>query len=63
MRIPTDNSNIQDLQTIYESMVEILELVGFEKELVIPQFLPFTMAGKRPPAPSLVRLYIGTRAC
>jgi SAM-dependent methyltransferase len=40
------------------SMVEVLELVGFEKELVIPRFLPFTMTGKRPPAALLVRLYL-----
>jgi SAM-dependent methyltransferase len=40
------------------SMTEVLELVGFEKEIVIPRFLPFTMAGKRPPAAALVRLYL-----
>ena len=40
------------------SMVEAMALAGFEKELVIPRFLPFTMAGKKPPAPFLVRLYL-----
>jgi hypothetical protein len=40
------------------SMVEALDLVGFKKEIVIPRFLPFTLAGKRPPAPIFVRLYL-----
>ena len=40
------------------SMAEALELSGFEKRLVIPRFLPFTMSGKRPPAAIFVRLYL-----
>jgi SAM-dependent methyltransferase len=40
------------------SMLEVLELTGFQKELVVPQFLPFTMAGKQPPGPFLVRMYL-----
>jgi SAM-dependent methyltransferase len=40
------------------SVLEAMLLVGFEKQLVIPRFLPFTMARRRPPAPFLVRLYL-----
>jgi hypothetical protein len=40
------------------SMAEALELAGFETQVIIPRFLPFTMAGKRPPSPLLVRLYL-----
>lgn len=40
------------------SIVEALELAGFDMEAVIPKFLPFTMARKRPPSPLLVRLYL-----
>jgi SAM-dependent methyltransferase len=40
------------------SVVEALQLVGFQNELVCPRFLPYTIAGKRPPAAFLVRLYL-----
>jgi SAM-dependent methyltransferase len=40
------------------SMLELLEFSGFRKELVIPRFLPFTMAGRRPPPSVFVRLYL-----
>lgn len=40
------------------SMVEGLEVAGFRMESVIPQFLPYTMARKRPQSPVLVRLYL-----
>lgn len=40
------------------SLVEALELVGFSSELVIPRFLPYTMKGKLPSHPLLVRLYL-----
>jgi SAM-dependent methyltransferase len=40
------------------SMVEALEITGFQTENVISQFLPFTMKGKLSPNPLLVRLYL-----
>ena len=40
------------------SMTEALEITGFKTEKVIAQFLPFTMKGKLPPRPFLVRLYL-----
>jgi SAM-dependent methyltransferase len=40
------------------SMVEALEIAGFQRELVIPRFLPFTMSDRVPPRPFLVRLYL-----
>src|SRR5262249_433411 len=40
------------------SMLEVMELAGFEKDRVIPRFLPFTMATKQPPASFLIRLYL-----
>jgi SAM-dependent methyltransferase len=40
------------------SIVEVLELAGFQKKKVIPRFLPYTMSGRRPPPPLLVRLYL-----
>jgi SAM-dependent methyltransferase len=40
------------------SMAEVLEITGFQTEKVIPQFLPFTMKGKLPSHPLLVRLYL-----
>jgi SAM-dependent methyltransferase len=40
------------------SLLEALELAGFHSERAIPQFLPFTMKGKLPPSPFLVRLYL-----
>jgi len=39
-------------------MVEAMVLAGFDEELVIPRFLPFTMAGRKPPSPFFVRLYL-----
>jgi len=40
------------------SVIEALEVAGFQKELLIAQFLPFTMQGKLPPWRALVRLYL-----
>jgi SAM-dependent methyltransferase len=40
------------------SMAEALEISGFQTEKVIAQFLPYTMKGKLPPHPLLVRLYL-----
>jgi len=40
------------------SLVEALELCGFRSEHVVPRFLPFTMAGRRPPPPLLIRAYL-----
>jgi SAM-dependent methyltransferase len=40
------------------SLVEALEVNGFKSELVIPRFLPFTMKGRVPSHPLLVRLYL-----
>ena len=40
------------------SLVEALEVAGFETELVIPRFLPYTMAGKRAPRSLAIRTYL-----
>jgi SAM-dependent methyltransferase len=40
------------------SMVEALEVAGFERELVIPRFLPFTMSDRLPHWRFLMRLYL-----
>jgi SAM-dependent methyltransferase len=40
------------------SMIEALEVAGFQRELVIPRFLPFTMSDRVPHRPFLVRLYL-----
>jgi SAM-dependent methyltransferase len=40
------------------SLVEALEVNGFKSEVVIPRFLPFTMKGRAPSHPLLVRLYL-----
>lgn len=40
------------------SMVEAVELAGFEKALVIPRFLPFSMSDRVPHWPWLVTLYL-----
>jgi SAM-dependent methyltransferase len=40
------------------SMVEALEIAGFQMECVIPRFLPFTMSHRVPPRAFLVRLYL-----
>jgi hypothetical protein len=37
-------------------MAEALEISGFKTEKAIAQFLPYTMRGKLPPHPLLVRL-------
>jgi len=39
-------------------LVEALEINGFRSDLVIAKFLPYTMKGKMPTHPSLVRLYL-----
>ena len=43
------------------SLVEALELSGFEIETAIGRFLPFTMAGKPAPPSLLVRAYLRCR--
>lgn len=40
------------------SMVEALEVAGFQRELVIPRFLPFTMSTRVPQSAFLIRLYL-----
>ncbi|MGA2983973.1 MAG: class I SAM-dependent methyltransferase [Terriglobia bacterium] len=40
------------------SMIEALEVAGFQRELVIPRFLPFTMSDRVPYRAFLVRLYL-----
>jgi SAM-dependent methyltransferase len=40
------------------SIIEAIEIAGFDKELIIPRFLPFTMQGKRPAQSILVRWYL-----
>jgi SAM-dependent methyltransferase len=40
------------------SMAEALEISGFNTEKVIARFLPYTMKGKIPLHPQLVRLYL-----
>ncbi len=43
------------------SMLEAAELVGFEADEVIGRFLPYTMAGRRPPPAALIRAYLRLR--
>ena len=44
------------------SLVEALELAGFEPEVVIPRFLPYTVKDSRLPVRAeLIRLYLRTR--
>jgi SAM-dependent methyltransferase len=40
------------------SLVEALEVNGFKPQVVIPRFLPYTMEGRVPSHPFLVRLYL-----
>lgn len=40
------------------SMVEALEVAGFQPEMVVPRFLPFTMSNRVPHRPFWVRLYL-----
>jgi SAM-dependent methyltransferase len=40
------------------SMVEALEITGFQTELVVPRFLPFTMSNRMPYRAYMVRLYL-----
>jgi SAM-dependent methyltransferase len=40
------------------SLTEGLEITGFHTEKVVEKFLPFTMKGKLPPSPALVRAYL-----
>ncbi len=40
------------------SLIEAMEIAGFQEELVKPRFLPFTMSGRVPPQAWLVRLYL-----
>lgn len=40
------------------SLVEALELSGFAPVVVIPRFLPYTLRGKLPSHPLLLRLYL-----
>ena len=41
------------------SMMEALEITGFQKELLLPRFLPFTMSIRIPHWALLVRMYLG----
>jgi SAM-dependent methyltransferase len=41
------------------SMMEALEITGFQKELLLPRFLPFTMSTRIPHWAFLVRMYLG----
>ena len=43
------------------SMAEALELSGFETDSAIARFVPYTMVGKPPAPPALVRLYLRCR--
>lgn len=40
------------------SLVEAAELNGFKMEVVIPRFLPYTMRGRMPSHPLLIRIYL-----
>jgi SAM-dependent methyltransferase len=40
------------------SLVEALQVNGFKPQLVVPRFLPYTMEGRLPSHPLLVRLYL-----
>jgi SAM-dependent methyltransferase len=40
------------------SLVEALKVNGFKPQVVIPRFLPYTMEGRVPSHPFLVRLYL-----
>ena len=40
------------------SMVEALEIAGFQTERVVPRFLPFTMSNRMPYRAFMVRLYL-----
>lgn len=41
-----------------QSLVEGLQLAGFETDTVYPRFLPYTTKSRLPQAPALVRLYL-----
>jgi len=43
------------------SMVEAIELAGFQIKEVVPRFLPYTMSFKKPPSALFVRLYLKLR--
>ncbi len=47
-----------DLPLSDHSVVEAVELAGLRKKHVVSRFLSFTMKGKIPPLPILVRLYL-----
>ena len=40
------------------SLVEILEVIGFEVEGCLPRFLPYTTCSRLPRSPGLIRLYL-----
>lgn len=40
------------------SMLEALELVGFQEQQVVPRFLPYTMKNRKVPPSVLIRLYL-----
>lgn len=40
------------------SLAEGLSLAGFEPKVVIPRFLPYTMTGRMPVHPALIRAYL-----
>lgn len=41
-----------------KSLAELLMMRGFEIELLVPGFLPYTMSGRRTPPAGLVRIYL-----
>ena len=43
------------------SLTEALELAGFRSEDVIDRFLPYTLAGRRPPPSFVIRTYLRLR--
>jgi SAM-dependent methyltransferase len=44
-----------------QSIVEVMELAGFEVETAYARFLPFTMVGKPPAPPLFVKVYLKLR--
>jgi len=42
----------------HEAVREALRLAGFEVELVVPRFLPFSFKSRLPSHPALIRLYL-----
>lgn len=49
------------LPLTHRSLVEVLELSGFRPAEVIPRFLPYTVKGRLPARPWMVKLYLRAR--